>query len=231
MILRDGYEYEVRRGLDALLNTHQDIYRQNGKLCKSYPLAGQVFPCHDSMLRVSSWPAWLAFCSFLLTWVIYKCRTGELKAPAQLGWAGKRYDSAQDNTDDLCPMKTPKVIEETFLRTMKQVWIWNTTGRTELIILYCAILFLQILCMEVTNTRHLGRQTFKKRYVPFQKNYIYILGRPSLNIEQLMHVGYLKIGVLAKIIFPEISPNLKIEKNHLLSAINIAVAIKAPKRG
>ena len=25
--------------------------------------------------------------------------------------------------DDLCPMKTPKVIEETFLRTMKQVWI------------------------------------------------------------------------------------------------------------
>ena len=24
--------------------------------------------------------------------------------------------------DDLCPMKTPKVIEETFLRTMKQVW-------------------------------------------------------------------------------------------------------------
>ena len=25
--------------------------------------------------------------------------------------------------DDLCPMKTPKIIEETFLRTMKQVWI------------------------------------------------------------------------------------------------------------
>ena len=44
--------------------------------------------------------------------------------------------------DDLCLMKTPKVIEETFLRTMKQVWIWNTTGRTELMILYCALLFL-----------------------------------------------------------------------------------------
>ena len=45
--------------------------------------------------------------------------------------------------DDLCPMKTPKVIEETFLRTMKQVWILNTTGRTELMILYCALLFLR----------------------------------------------------------------------------------------
>ena len=27
--------------------------------------------------------------------------------------------------DKLCSMKTPKVIEETFLRTMKQVWIWK----------------------------------------------------------------------------------------------------------
>ena len=44
--------------------------------------------------------------------------------------------------DDLCLIKTPKVIEKTFLRTMKQVWIWNTTGRTELMILYCALLFL-----------------------------------------------------------------------------------------
>ena len=35
--------------------------------------------------------------------------------------------------DNLCPMKTPKVIEEPFLRTMKQVWIWNTTGRTSLV--------------------------------------------------------------------------------------------------
>ena len=41
--------------------------------------------------------------------------------------------------DNLCPTKTRKVIEETFLRTIKQVWIWNTTGRTEL---YCALLFL-----------------------------------------------------------------------------------------
>ena len=44
--------------------------------------------------------------------------------------------------DNLYPMKTPKVIEETFLRTMKQVWIWSTTGRTEVMILYCALLFL-----------------------------------------------------------------------------------------
>ena len=54
--------------------------------------------------------------------------------------------------DDLCPVKTPKVIEETFLRTKKQVWIWNATGRTELRILYCALLFLLILGMEVANT-------------------------------------------------------------------------------
>ena len=32
--------------------------------------------------------------------------------------------------DDLSLTKTPKVIEETFLRIMKQVWMWNTTGRT-----------------------------------------------------------------------------------------------------
>ena len=31
--------------------------------------------------------------------------------------------------DDLCPLKAPNVIEETFLRTMKQLWIWSTTGR------------------------------------------------------------------------------------------------------
>ena len=34
--------------------------------------------------------------------------------------------------DDLCPTKAPKVIEETYLRTMKKVWIWNTTGRKKL---------------------------------------------------------------------------------------------------
>ena len=32
--------------------------------------------------------------------------------------------------DDLCPTKTAKVIEETFLRTMKQELIWNATGGT-----------------------------------------------------------------------------------------------------
>ena len=61
-----------------------------GSIARVILLPVRFFPCHDSMLRISSWPAWLAFCSFLLTWVIYKCRTGELKAPAQLGWAGKR---------------------------------------------------------------------------------------------------------------------------------------------
>ena len=64
--------------------------------------------------------------------------------------------------DDLCPMKTPIVIEETFLRTMKQVWIWSTTGRTELMILYCALLFQYIFSMEVAYIRRLGRQTFIK---------------------------------------------------------------------
>ena len=45
--------------------------------------------------------------------------------------------------------KLPKVIKETFLRTMKQVWNWNITGRTEIMILYWALLFLQILSVEV----------------------------------------------------------------------------------
>ena len=69
--------------------------------------------------------------------------------------------------DDLCPTKTPKVIEETFLRTMKHVWNWNTTGSTELMMLYCALLLLMILSMEVANVRRLGRQTFEKNILSF----------------------------------------------------------------
>ena len=53
-----------------------------------------------------------------------------------------RLQRMKNKPDDLYPMKAPKVIEETFLGTMKQVWIRNTTGRTELMKLYCALLFL-----------------------------------------------------------------------------------------
>ena len=52
--------------------------------------------------------------------------------------------------DNLCTMNTPKVIEEIFLRIMKQVWIWNTTGRKELmntVIVHCLLLW--VLCIEV----------------------------------------------------------------------------------
>ena len=54
MRLRHVYRDDVRIGLDSLLKAHQGIYRLNGKYFKSYPPAGQVFPCHVSMLRISS---------------------------------------------------------------------------------------------------------------------------------------------------------------------------------
>ena len=38
-------------------------------------------------------------------------------------------------------MKTPKVIEETFLKTMKQVWIGNTPGRTKINDIVLCIIF------------------------------------------------------------------------------------------
>ena len=81
-------------------------------------------------------------------------------------------------------MKTPKVIEETFLRTMKQVWIWNTTGRTELMILYCALLFLYIFSMDVANTSCLRSQTFKKSF-----------SRSVLHTLIISYVGFLLLEI------------------------------------
>ena len=49
-------------------------------------------------------------------------------------------------------LKTPKVTEETFLRTMKRVWIWKTTGRKELMKTVAAhYSLLWVLGMEVEN--------------------------------------------------------------------------------
>ena len=48
--------------------------------------------------------------------------------------------------DDLCPIITPKLIEETFLKTMNQVWIWNTTERKELmktVTAHCSLLWVE----------------------------------------------------------------------------------------
>ena len=88
--------------------------------------------------------------------------------------------------DNLGPKKNPaKVVEETFLRTKKQEWIWNTTGRKELmttVTVHCSLLWiiskedehhwsnwlylivtLYVKSTEVEIQAVLVRQTFKKQ--------------------------------------------------------------------
>ena len=54
--------------------------------------------------------------------------------------------------DNLCPTTATEVVEKPFRGQLKRSGFRNTTGRTELMILHCALLFPLILSMEMANT-------------------------------------------------------------------------------
>ena len=118
----------------------------NGKHCKSYPPAGQVFPCHDSMLRISSQTAWLAFFSFLLTWVVVM----QVSLKLQRYWDGQVRDMTQHRLT-LARIPSPLFLNIQFNCIRSQSQLYLGIGRGYQFPLLC------LTCTCIANDRILTR--------------------------------------------------------------------------